>query len=83
MDIITSLIDNIIIKFQIVKTNPNQILILMLRVPQFKRMRVWDVKLMDPKGLNIQRWKKEGETINERGQKSNCTDKKCILLLLC
>ena len=33
MDIITSLIDNIVIKFQIVKTNPNQILILMLRVP--------------------------------------------------
>ena len=27
MDIITSLIDNIIIKFQIIKTNPNQILI--------------------------------------------------------
>ena len=33
MDIITSLTDNIIIKFQIIKTNPNQILIPNVSVP--------------------------------------------------
>ena len=53
----------------------------------FKRMRVmwrvWEAKLTDLKGLNIQRWKKEGKTSNEKGQKSNCNGKKSILFLFC